>query len=48
MARLIIRDGKIAAVGGQVEVPQEAQVINGEGSADLSRNVRSHYTNGPA
>jgi len=28
---LIIRDGKIAAVGGQVEVPQDAQVINGEG-----------------
>ena len=28
---LIIRDGKIAAVGGQVDVPQDAQVINGEG-----------------
>jgi imidazolonepropionase-like amidohydrolase len=28
---LIIRDGKIAAVGGQVEVPQDAQVINAEG-----------------
>jgi imidazolonepropionase-like amidohydrolase len=28
---LIIRDGKIAAVGGQVEVPSDAQVINAEG-----------------
>jgi imidazolonepropionase-like amidohydrolase len=28
---LIIRDGKIAAVGAQVDVPQDAQVINGEG-----------------
>jgi len=28
---LIIRDGKIAAVGGQVDVPQDAQVINAEG-----------------
>ena len=28
---LIIRDAKIAAVGGQVDVPQDAQVINGEG-----------------
>src|ERR1700738_341889 len=28
---LIIRDGKIAAVGGQVEVPPDAQVINAEG-----------------
>lgn len=28
---LIIRDGKIAAVGAQVDVPQDAQVINAEG-----------------
>ena len=28
---LIIRDGKIAAVGAQVDVPPDAQVINGEG-----------------
>jgi imidazolonepropionase-like amidohydrolase len=28
---LIIRDGKIAAVGAQVDVPQGAQVINAEG-----------------
>jgi imidazolonepropionase-like amidohydrolase len=28
---LLIRDGQIAAVGGQVEVPQDAQVINAEG-----------------
>jgi imidazolonepropionase-like amidohydrolase len=28
---LVIRDGKIAAVGAQVEVPQDAQVINIEG-----------------
>jgi imidazolonepropionase-like amidohydrolase len=28
---LIIRDGKIAAVGGQVDVPQDAQIINAEG-----------------
>src|ERR1700730_9864681 len=28
---LIIRDGKIAAVGGQVDVPQDAQVISAEG-----------------
>ncbi len=40
---LVIKDGKIAAVGTNVDVPSGAQVIDGKGLAGLSGIVRSGH-----
>ena len=44
---IVIRDGKIEAVGANVSVPSGAQTIDGRGSVGLSGNDRRGHFDGP-